>query len=168
MSNRGKSIVTTATSRSIDQAKRCVEKAMAPVADTAPLSPKERQRAVKARRGAQQVVPRVAQLASQYGVELQDMSGDDLVALMETAARLRELLASVETLRSSLKDAILRSESEVWSYTTAAYGALRRIARARPIIRAGLADVEPWLRVHRRPKPSPAPSPAPNGAPATV
>jgi hypothetical protein len=45
-----------------------------------------------------------------------------------------------------LRGAVLRSEDEAWRYTTAAYSALRHLARANPDIRMGLAEVESWFR----------------------
>jgi hypothetical protein len=173
MSNEEKSIIATATPRLIEEAKKHLEKAKAPVATVTALTPKERLRVLKPRRGGRQVVVRVAELASQYGLELEDMSGDEIVALMDSAARLRGLLAAIEQLRASVKDAVLRSENEAWKYTIAAYGALRGIAKARPVLGTSLVEVEEAFRSRRRrvthatpPTPKPPAPPATNGSPA--
>jgi hypothetical protein len=154
------------TPSQIAQAKSQLEKVTAVVASTPGLSPAERQRTAKPHRGAQVVVSRVAHLASQYGLEVSAMNEDDLVALMDNANRLRDLLAAVEGLRRSLKDAILRSESTAWRPTVAAYSALLGMAKARPEIRTSLADVESWFRPRRATKRQ-GPVPAPNGEAAT-
>jgi hypothetical protein len=164
MSNKKTSIVTKP--KDIQVASALLEKVSGLVPSVA-LTSAERRRIAKMHRGGHQIVERVAQLASQYGVEVTDRGGDDLAALLDSATRLRGLLVQVEMLRTALKDAILRSESDAWTPTLAAYAALVGIGKARPELRAGLADVESWFR-HRRAvtkaPPPPPPAPAPNGA----
>lgn len=150
---------------------KLVQKAAEPFADIKTLNAKDRQRALKLKRGAKNVIGQIATIAQHFGVEAPLMPIDEMLSKMAYADELTALHTAVGTLYAQLGDEILRSQSDAWKTATVTYGMLRKAANGQAIVREQLASVEEWFRQSTRraaTKKSPAtPAPAqpakPNG-----
>lgn len=143
-----------------------VSKAQQPLAGTVALTGLGRKRAPKLRRGGQQVIPTIAELASKYQLGVPGVSVDDMQSLMLHGERLRKVLGVVATFQKILEDAIMTSEGTSWQFATAFYTVLRRAAKHRPEMDAELAPIVAWFRSNRTGGKKSKSSQPSNGAPA--
>jgi hypothetical protein len=123
-----------------------LEKAQQSVGQTTVLSTAGRRSAPKLRRGAQQVIPTIATLATKHQLAPPSMSVSDMTSRIDHAERLREVLGAVTVFQKLLKDTILVSEGTAWQTATATYATLRRAAKSQPTLAAELAPVLAWFR----------------------
>jgi hypothetical protein len=123
-----------------------VAKAAHPLANVARMSGPDRHRLVKLKRGAQQVFPTIAHVASKFALEVPGSSVADMMSKIAHARELEPLLGAVSDLHEALRDEYLRAQSEAWSIATVTYGVLRKAAEANHSIRTEIAPVRAWFR----------------------
>jgi hypothetical protein len=110
------------------------------------LTPAERKRSAKVRRGGHQVVPTIAGLATKYGIVTPTTSGAVLTTQLAQVQELDMLLsASVDT-HSLVSDAHLGASNGMWTSARTLYAMLKPVALTDPSLAAELKSVEEWFR----------------------
>src|SRR5207244_2011350 len=56
------------------------------------------------------------------------------------------LLTAVEDLYETLRDEVLRAQSEAWTTATVTYGVLRKASEVTPSLRTEIASARKWFR----------------------
>ena len=113
------------------------------------LSPLERRRSAKARRGGHQVVPLIAAVATKYGITAPAMSGDALSASLARVQALDPLLSASAESHATIFDAHFQASNEMWTSARALYRMLKTVGHTNPSIATELKPVEEWFRVQR-------------------
>jgi hypothetical protein len=125
---------------------KLVEEAQASVEGVPRMTPMERKRAVKLRRGGHQVLPLIAKLASKYSVQAPGTSVDDITSNITLAQSLEPLLGAVGVLQGALSDAHLSAQSSAWKTGTVAYAMMKKASKANVSLANELAPVTEWFR----------------------
>jgi hypothetical protein len=168
MKLKNKNTKASVSSEQIADVQRAVGLASKPFATLTRLTPAERKRNLKIRRGGHQVVPVVAELAAKYGVEAPDMSGDALAASFATSQELGALLSNVALLHATVSDAQFNVQGSLWKHTMSLYGMLRNAASGNPDIANELKPVEEWFRRRKSAASTQPAATAPAATAATV
>jgi hypothetical protein len=158
LSNRTPTPVTAAQIASTIE---LVERALATFAYVERLTPEQRKRNLKIRRGAHQVIPQITDVARTFGVALPGASSDDLDAAMAHARALEPLLSAVAVLHATLADEYLTSQGDVWQRAMALYVMLRSAATTHMDLATSLTTIKAWFRLRRAKHPTPATSAPP-------
>jgi hypothetical protein len=139
--------IPTATLQAIDHQ---LQQMIPTFAGVERLTPAERKRRLKLRRGGQQIVPTIATVASKYGVTASNASGASLMEAMEYARAIEEVLGSAISILAALKDAQFTANADTWIKTITLYGMLRKNAEHDPAVAAEIASAAEWFRVRSR------------------
>ena len=139
--------------KAIDTSIALVEKAAHPFASVVRMSALDRKRAAKLKRGAQQVIPTIAHLATKFAVELPGSPISVMLTEIAHAQALEPLLGAVAALHETLRDEYLRSQSNAWKTASRTYGMLRVAGEVNAAVRTELEPVQTWFR-HRAAKKS--------------
>ena len=145
-----------------------VARAHAPFANTVRLTAIEKMRAAKLKRGAQQVIPTIAQVASKFAVEVPGMSIAEMNSNVAYAQSLEPLLGAVSAFLETLRDEYLRANASAWTTATVTYAMLRKAGKANLNVANELAPAQKWFRQNNRgPKAAIATTTAPVTSPET-
>ena len=139
--------------KAIDASMALVEKAAHPFASVVRMSALDRKRAAKLKRGAHQVIPTIAHLATKFAVELPGSPISVMLTEIAHAQALEPLLGAVAALHETLRDEYLRSQSNAWKTASRTYGMLRVAGEVNAAVRTELEPVQTWFR-HRAAKKS--------------
>jgi hypothetical protein len=137
--------------KAIDASIALVEKAAHPFASVVRMSALDRKRAAKLKRGAHQVIPTIAHLATKFAVELPGSPISVMLSEIAHAQALEPLLGAVAALHETLRDEYLRSQSNAWKTASRTYGMLRVAGEVNAAVRTELEPVQTWFR-HRAAK----------------
>lgn len=169
-SSKGSSNQSSAFSvKVVESSTAFVEKAAAPFQGVERLSSLDKQRLLKLKRGARDVVPTLVTLASKYGVNLPGISLDGMTLKIESARNLEPLVTAVGVLYDTIRDSQLADEGDAWKSAIAIYAVLSATAKANKTLAGELEPVKSWFRsvVRRRSTATKgAPAPAAPDAPA--
>ena len=105
------------------------------------------------KRGAHQVIPTIAHLATKFAVELPGSPISVMLSEIARAQALEPLLGAVAALHETLRDEYLRSQSNAWKTASRTYGMLRVAGEVNAAVRTELEPVQTWFR-HRAAKKS--------------
>lgn len=126
------------------------------------LSPLERRRKRRIRRGGLDTARMIAQIAVNFGIVVPKI---DLAALLQTidgAAKIQKQTNDAFQLWQTLSDTSLGTNAEVWGKALAVYEVLKGASRHDPELKAALASVKAFMKARRQPRATvPAPQPAP-------
>jgi hypothetical protein len=125
---------------------KLVEEAQASLGTVGRLTPTERKRALKLKRGAHQVLPLIASIARKYSVQAPGASVDDMESNIAHAQSLEPILGAVGVLQGTLSDAHLSAQSSAWMTGTVSYSMLKKASKANVAIANELAPVTEWFR----------------------
>jgi hypothetical protein len=125
---------------------KLVEEAQASLGSVGRLTPIERKRALKLKRGAHQVLPLIASIARKYSVQAPGASVDDMESNIAYAQSLEPVLGAVGVLQGTLSDAHLSAQSSAWMTGTVSYSMLKKASKANVSIANELAPVTEWFR----------------------
>jgi len=139
--------IATATLQAIGHQ---LKQMMATFAGVERLTPGERKRRLKLRRGGQQIVPTIAAAATKYSITGTMATGESLMQAMQYAREIEEVLSSAIALLTALKNAQLTANADTWIKTITLYGMLRKNAEHDPAVAAELAVATEWFRVRSR------------------
>jgi hypothetical protein len=135
----------------IDEAVSLVDQARALVSDgSTPLTPKERQRLLKLRKGGEKLIPQIAALAKANGLELSSHPIDAMTAAMQTAQNHAQVLARSTVLLKTIEDNVLRAHAEAWDTATLLYSMLRPLAKRDGNVAKTLAPIKAFLALGKR------------------
>ena len=143
-----KSTKATVSSKQIASALTAFEKVTAPFAGVPALTPTDRKRMVKIRRGAHQVIPTIAILAQKFAIEAPGLQVDDMLSNLQQATDLEPLLNAVAAFHQTLKDAHLAASGAAWKTAMVTYVMLRSAGEANRRVGDELVPVQQWFR-HR-------------------
>ncbi len=115
------------------------------------LTPAERKRSAKMRRGGQQVVPTIAGLATKYGIDTPTTSGAVLTTRLAQVQELDMLLSAAVDTHSLVADAHLGASNGMWTSARTLYAMLKPVALTDPSLAAELKSVEEWFRQRKSP-----------------
>jgi hypothetical protein len=148
MNNKNKK--PTLSSEAITRVVQALESASEPFADLPRLTPMERVRGIKLRRGGHQIIPTIAEVATKYGVAAPDMAGSDLDASFATAQDLAAVVRTAELVLRTAMDAQFNANGETWRAATSLYTMLKAAARSNPDIADEIAPIGEWFRARRK------------------
>jgi hypothetical protein len=115
------------------------------------LTPKERKRATKSRKGADEVIPRIATLSDQFGLKVPAHTTSAMLDAAEQVKALDPLQKAVDTLLKTIEDATFIARGGAWGTATTLYAMLKRLAKRNGEVKSALADVESFF-AYRHPK----------------
>lgn len=125
------------------------------------LSPEQRKRRLRMRRGAMPLVPLLISLVKKHGLEVASVP----IAGMQADARLSTELSPFEdhvtALEQLIVDTITEAEHELWQAFLMYYGILKSAAVRIPELKAELRPIEELLAQDRRKPPEPGNPPTP-------
>jgi hypothetical protein len=110
------------------------------------LTPADRRRLAKNRRGGQQVVPTIAALATKYGIATPTTTGTVLNAQLARVQELDPLVTASVDAHSQFSDAHLGASTAMWTSARTLYAMLKPAALTDPSLAAELKSVEEWFR----------------------
>ncbi len=139
--------IPTAPLQAIDHQ---LQQMMATFKDVEQLTPGERKRRLKLRRGGTQIVPTIAATATKYSITGTMATGESLMQAMKYAREIEGVLSSAIALLTALKNAQLTANADTWIKTITLYGMLRKNAEHDPAVAAELAGPTEWFRVRSR------------------
>ena len=116
-----------------------------------PMTPAQRQAAMKPGFVAAFVVPTIAAMADDNGVgHVGEHTLEGMLARFERAAVLGEIGKAVDGLGEQLKDATLRAQDDAWKGALAFYNVLQRHAETSTALAVRLAPVQNYFRARVR------------------
>jgi hypothetical protein len=125
---------------------KLVEQAQAPFEGVVRLTTLEKKRTAKLKRGAHQVLPLIAKLASKYSVQAPGTSVDDITSNIAYAQSLEPLLGAVGVLHGTLTDAHMSAQASAWKTGTVTYAMMKKASKANVNLASELAPVTEWFR----------------------
>jgi hypothetical protein len=125
---------------------KLVEEAQGHFSGVVRMTPTEKKHTAKLKRGAHQVLPVIAKLATKYAVQVPGAATDDIMSNLTYAQSLEPLIGSVGVLYETLRDAHSSSQSSSWKTGATAYGMMKKAAKANVSLSNELAPVTEWFR----------------------
>ncbi len=154
------------SSKAIDASVKLVEKARQPFTQVTRLTADDRVRAAKLKRGAHQVIPAIAHIATKFAVEVPGHSIAEMLSEIETAQSLEPLLGAIADFHATLRDEFLRAQSASWKTATVTYAMLKKASEVNLSVASELEPVQKWFRHNARRASSTAAQPTPVTPPA--
>lgn len=114
------------------------------------LSPTDRQRELKLRRGGERFVPMIMDLGARYGVSVLGAEHRSATELLDLVARLDPLAARLRAMTDLVTTTIMRARADAWQAATATYTALSRVSSRNPSLLAELAPATAFFAIRRR------------------
>jgi hypothetical protein len=145
----------SSSSTPIDESTTLINQATKALGPVPRLSPLERRRSAKTRRGGHQVVPLIAAVATKYGIAAPAMTGGSLSASLARVQALDPLLSASAESHATISDAHFSASNEMWTSARALYRMLKTVGETNPSIATELKPVEEWFRAQRSAKKQP-------------
>jgi hypothetical protein len=142
----------SSSSTPIDESTKLIAQATKAIGPVQRLSPLQRRRSAKIRRGGHQVVPLIAAVATKYGITAPAMTGVALSASLARVQALDPLLSASAESHATISDAHFNASNEMWTSARALYKMLKTVGATNPSIATELKPVEEWFRVQRAAK----------------
>lgn len=124
---------------------------------TITLSPEERQRLLKPRKGADEHIKRIYEVAKKYSLTLPHAPLDNMMS----DVKLEQALAPFEDLFSlglqMMSDTGMQASTESWQAFLSYYSVLSSMAERNPTIAHEISSTVEFMRVYRTKKAAPAP-----------
>jgi hypothetical protein len=141
----------TASSSQFEESIKLLEQAKTAVGTVPRLTPLDRKRSAKIRRGGQQVVPTIAAVATKYGIVTTLTNGPALTAQLARVQSLDALLGASVDSHAKISDAHFSATGDMWKSARALYVVLKTVAKADPSVAPELKSVEEWFRRNKSP-----------------
>ena len=109
------------------------------------LTGKDRQRAVRLRKGGEKVIPTITALSEQFGISLLSYPTSAITANVTQASRLVALHKQLVTATKQVSDAMFQADSKSWEGATVHYTALKRLAKTNGDLATALAPVSDFF-----------------------
>jgi hypothetical protein len=140
----------SSSSAPIDESTKLIAQATKAIGPVQRLTPLDRIRSAKIRRGGHQVVPLIATVATKYGIDAPNISGDALSASLAHVQSLDALLSATTELHATISDVHFSASNGMWSSARSLYAMLKAVATTNASIATELHPVEEWFR-YRKP-----------------
>ncbi|HEY2514618.1 MAG TPA: hypothetical protein VGI39_27325 [Polyangiaceae bacterium] len=134
------------TALDVSAIQKLVEEAQSHFSAVVRMTTTDKKHAAKLRRGAHQVLPLIAKLATKYAVQVPGASTDDMTSNLDYAQSLEPLLGTVAVLHETLRDAHLNAQSSAWKTGVTSYGMMKKAAKANVSLSNELTPVAEWFR----------------------
>jgi hypothetical protein len=141
----------SASSAQIEESIQLLGQAKTAIGTVPRLAPKDRIRSAKIRRGAHQVVPRIATVAAKYAIVAPGVSGDALHAALAQVQLLDALLGASLDSHATISDAHFVASGAMWQAARTLYGMLKTVALTNASVATELKPVEEWFRQRKAP-----------------
>jgi hypothetical protein len=115
-----------------------------------PLSPKDRIRLLKPRKGGAKIVATIAKLCTEYGIGSPSAPLDEMIAQFSTAESYEDLARKATALAQLVNDMVAVATSKGWSMGMANYRALAAYAVSNPALATALAPVKDVMKTGKR------------------
>jgi hypothetical protein len=109
------------------------------------LTGKQRQRAVRLRKGGEKVIPTITTLSDQYGLTVPSFPTSAIKANVAQASNLVAVHKQLVIATKQVADAIFKADSQSWEGATVHYSVLKRLAKTNGDIAAALAPVSEFF-----------------------
>jgi hypothetical protein len=140
----------SSSSAPIEESTKLIARATEAIGPVQRLSPLERIRSAKIRRGGHQVVPLIATVATKYAITAPNMSGGALNASLAHVQLLDALLSASTESHATISDAHFSASNDMWASARSLYAMLKAVSTTNPSIATELQPVEEWFR-YRKP-----------------
>jgi hypothetical protein len=118
-----------------------IDKADAGLPAAAPVTPSTSKRVLRPRKGAQAVMPQLASLLAQHGLDGPAIPVATMSACLQDAQTLGPLLVLVEDYARQLQSVIASKEGASWKIALHGYAALQRLSRDDETLAAALEPI---------------------------
>jgi hypothetical protein len=125
------------------------------------LSPEQRKRRLRMRKGALPLVPLLMSLVQKHGLEVASVPLAGMQADARLSAELSPFEDHVTALEQLIVDTITEAEHELWQAFLMYYGILKSAAVRIPELKAELRPIEELLAQDRKKPPEPGNPPTP-------
>ena len=130
--------VTDASPTVLDDAKSLADRIAAMVGTLPTMTPTDRVRSAKLRKGGETVIPTVAALATQFGLTVPGHPTATMLAQLKQAQDLIPLHKQMVTALKQVEDSIFLGNSQSWASATVHYSMLSRLAKKNGDLRKAL------------------------------
>src|SRR5262249_20114170 len=117
---------------------------------TVALTPGDKQRLIKPRRGSEKIGELIATIADERKVRLPTASTAQIAAQRSRAKRYAPLQIAAESLTAALHDTIFDAESKAWRSTLAFYTALQGLASNDATLQTALEPAKQFFATGKR------------------
>lgn len=114
------------------------------------LSPEERKRLLRPRRGSEMQMRRVNDLAAKHEVKVPNVSSAQQANDLELASTMQPIADELRAIATMAEDTVGRAESEAWEAFLAQYAVLTSMATRMPELAAELQPVTNFMALGRR------------------
>jgi hypothetical protein len=132
-------------SNAIDAVNNLVEQVTALVGPAPTLSVADVRRSTKLRKGGEAVIPTVAALSEQFGLNVPSHPTADMLAKLNQAQTLIPLQKKVTTALKQINDVIFAAQSGSWADATVHYSMLKRLSRTNGDLEAAIVPVREFF-----------------------
>jgi len=109
------------------------------------LSPEDKRRSLKLKKGGEVIVPQLAVLSARYGVEVPSRPTEAMTASLQLAEELEPLRATIAEISSIVEGAYASSRSETWKTATSLYSMLKKGSVREPMLGAALQPLQAYF-----------------------
>jgi hypothetical protein len=121
------------------------------------LTPDQRRRELKIRKGGERHIPLIADTATRYGLSFPGGTADEIRANLDVISALSPVLTRLQAASGIVGDTIFRARGNAWRGTTSAYTMLSRMAKNVPSIAREIAPATEFFAPKRKSKVAAAP-----------
>ena len=114
------------------------------------LTPQERRRVAKIRKGGKDLLPKLTDMAARHGVQIAGLAPTDLQPHLDLIARLDPLVTALQSATTLVGDTTLNAKSQTWKGLSSIYTILSRVAVDNPVLRDELTDTTTFFKVTRK------------------
>jgi hypothetical protein len=129
----------------LEEARKLVEQVVALVGTVPALSPKDRTRSLKLRKGGETVIPTVTALSDQFGLSIVSHPTTTMVEGAKKAQSLIPLYKQLVQAAKQVADQMFTANSTSWSAATVHYTMLRRLAKTNGDLQEALVPVNQFF-----------------------
>jgi hypothetical protein len=113
--------------------------------DASALSSTDVKRAVKFRKGGENVISELASLSEEFGLEVPTRPTADMTASLQNATDLRPLRIVLAKLTNKVDGSYMTDRSAAWTTATMLYSMMKRVSRSEPELAAGIASLQEFF-----------------------
>jgi hypothetical protein len=113
------------------------------------LSPAERRRVAKLRKGGKDLLPTLTGMAARHGVQITGLSAADLQPHLDLVTRLEPLGSALQSANTLVSDTTLNAKSVAWKGLSSIYTILSRVAVDNPALRDELTSATAFFKEPR-------------------
>ena len=141
--NRGFHQAILTATREVEKSTQRVEGVLGD--EGANVSPEEKKRTLRVRRGAAAIMQTIAHLVASYGLDSSTLRSDEMMSLVQSVAALEPLEAAVTRLHKRVSDERFVQNARAWDTALQFYALLQRRANTDAQLAAALSPVSEFF-----------------------